>query len=161
MSLPRSRTTFHSAPSFIGTSPISTVSEASNTQPSQTPLGFAVTSSANTRARATSTLPVPVGHNKSKRLSPIGVNKYTLFLAKRLLTRPLLWVVVVLVTLILWWSNAGTHDGSSDAVQMRLRRLFPPEITRDLQFYPASNHKIHVSSDRAASCGTHETDSRK
>jgi len=108
----------------------------------------AVTSSTSTRARAISTLPPPVAHAKTRRPSPIGINKYTLFLVRRLLSPPLLWVVVFLLTLLGWWGNAGGADdgsmASKDAVQLRLRQLFPPEVTRDLQFYPASNHKIHV-----------------
>lgn len=158
MSLPRSRTTFHSQ-SFVGLPNGASVGTMNTEQPTSqdtissppsSPIDSAVTSSVNTRARAISTLPPPASHTRSRRPNPIGANKYTLFLVRRILSRPLVWVVVVLLTLVGWWSHAGseyeTSRAGADAVQLRLRQLFPPEVTRDLQFYPASNHKIHVSS---------------
>lgn len=151
MSLPRSRTTFHSA-SFVGPM-MGATTDSSNAQagsaalPPSSNIDSAVASATSgTRARAVSTLPPPVAHTRTRRSFPIGLNKYTLFLIRRLLSRPLLWVVVVLLTLVAWWSNTGTHNSSRERVQLRLRHLFPSEVTRDLQFYPASNHKIHVSS---------------
>ena len=77
--------------------------------------------------------------------SPLMGKSYTWWRIKRLAARPLPWALIIVVGLITWWSAGATTEFDSEDVQSRLRELFPPEFTRDLQFFPASNHKIHVS----------------
>jgi len=97
-----------------------------------------------------SLLPAPVtyGGNEKRAFqplrSPTSMTPYPYWRLKRLLLRPLLWIFVLLVTLVIWWTNGGRQDVRSPEMQATLRELFPPEITRDLQFFPAANHKIHV-----------------
>ena len=76
--------------------------------------------------------------------SPL-MGSYNWWRLKRLATRPLPWAIVIVVGLITWWGAGASTDFDSEDMQSRLRELFPPEFTRELQFYPASNHKIHVS----------------
>lgn len=63
---------------------------------------------------------------------------------RRLLTRPLTWVAFFVIFTVAWWSRGASQELQSPEVQLRLRELFPPEITKDLNFFPASNRKIHV-----------------
>ncbi|KAL9053087.1 MAG: hypothetical protein Q9162_005009 [Coniocarpon cinnabarinum] len=72
-------------------------------------------------------------------------SSYSWWRFKRLATRPLPWAIVIVVGLITWWSAGASTEFDSEDVQLRLRELFPPEFTRELQFFPASNRKIHVS----------------
>lgn len=65
--------------------------------------------------------------------------------ARRILTKPLAWILGVLFILIVLWGNGsmgGELQGSE--LQERLKDLLPPEVTKNLQFFPASHHMIHV-----------------
>ena len=81
--------------------------------------------------------------------SPL-MSSYAWWRLKRLAARPLPWAIIIVIGLITWWSAGASTDFDSEDVQSRLRELFPPEFTKDLQFFPASNHKIHVSFCRKA-----------
>lgn len=67
-------------------------------------------------------------------------------MVKRALNRKPVWFMIFLGLLMLWWLNGGRHE--MDAMKMdaaRLgRELLQDGITKDLQFFPASNPKIHV-----------------
>lgn len=79
-------------------------------------------------------------------LSPMT---YATWRVRRLLTRPLVWVLIILVTLLVFWSNGGIgRDLQASELQARLKELLPPEVMRNLQFIPASHHKIHVRAHR-------------
>lgn len=76
---------------------------------------------------------------------PSFISTYNWWRIRRILARPLPWVIITLFALVIWWTNGAREELKKPEVQTKLRELFPPEITRDLQFFPASNHKIHVS----------------
>lgn len=75
-----------------------------------------------------------------------GVARHAWTRVLRLLTSKVIWILAVCLGLLWWWKNGAQAEidlmklGSS-----RLpKELFAPEITQDLQFFPASNPKIHV-----------------
>lgn len=78
------------------------------------------------------------------RRSSSPMSAYSWWRVKRLATRPLPWLLLILIGMLTWWSAGARRELQSPDVQSRLRELFPPEFTRDLKFYPANNHKIHV-----------------
>jgi len=106
----------------------------------QSSIASSAPSSGSSYVSTSSSLPPPGGYSRSGKLS----GGYPWWRVKRLLTRPLIWVVLFIVGAIGWWSRGASHELQSPEVQLRLREIFPPEITKDLQFFPASNHKIHV-----------------
>lgn len=114
-------------------SPTSASFDQSSIASSNAPSGSSYTSTS-------SSLPPPGGYSRSGKMS----GGYPWWRVKRLLTRPLIWVIIIIVGAIGWWSRGASHELQSPEVQLRLREIFPPEITKDLQFFPASNHKIHV-----------------
>lgn len=65
---------------------------------------------------------------------------------RRLLGARAFLLGAVIFALIYWWSNGGRED--LEVAKLRTSsmkaELFAPEITKNLQFYPASNPKIHV-----------------
>jgi len=65
---------------------------------------------------------------------------------RRLLSGRAFLLGAVIFGLIYWWSNGGRED--LEVAKLRSNslkeELFAPEITKNLQFYPASNPKIHV-----------------
>ena len=71
---------------------------------------------------------------------------YSWYRFKRLLSSKPLWFLLSLVVLTLWWFHGGRDELS--LVKLDTHRLgenlFPEGITKDLQFFPASNPKIHV-----------------
>ncbi|KAL9041369.1 MAG: hypothetical protein Q9214_004135 [Letrouitia sp. 1 TL-2023] len=73
-------------------------------------------------------------------------------MVKRALNRRPIWFMILLGFLMLWWFNGGRHE--VDAVKMdaaRLRReLLQDSITKDLQFFPASNPKIRPADQAIA-----------
>ncbi len=63
-----------------------------------------------------------------------------------LLSKRLVWFVLVFVGLIWWWGNGGKED--LEVVKMKsagIKKGLFETMMKDLQFYPASNPKIHVS----------------
>lgn len=63
---------------------------------------------------------------------------------RRALSRPLVWIIIIFLALIFWWSNTLAGDLQSSEIQSRLKKYLPPEVTKNLKFFPASHHKIHV-----------------
>ena len=74
---------------------------------------------------------------------PRPMGSYSWWRLKRLLSRPLPWILALVFVAFTWW-GAGATQGFRPHVQQRLRNIFPSEYTKDLQFIPASNPKIHV-----------------
>jgi len=72
--------------------------------------------------------------------------RYGFYKPRRLLSGRALLLGAVLFGLIYWWSNGGRED--LEVAKLRStslkEELFAPDITKNLQFYPASNPKIHV-----------------
>lgn len=71
---------------------------------------------------------------------------YAGFRARRVLTSKILWLVLLFGALTVWWRSGGADK--LDIVKLSAselgRELFPESRTRDLQFFPATNSKIHV-----------------
>lgn len=71
---------------------------------------------------------------------------YSWYRFKRLLNSKPLWFLLSLVVLTLWWFHGGRDE--LNLVKLDANRLgeelFPEGTTKDLQFFPASNPKIHV-----------------
>lgn len=65
---------------------------------------------------------------------------------RRLFSGRALLLGAVIFGLIYWWSSGGQENFEVAKLRSSSLRqeLFAPEITRDLQFNPASNPKIHV-----------------
>lgn len=86
----------------------------------------------------------PVQFNPRRLRSSYG--NYTWFRIKRLLSSRALWIVIALLSLVWWWSNGGRED--LEAMKIKSgglgMELSTSDITKDLQFFPASNPKIHV-----------------
>ena len=82
----------------------------------------------------------PPSPQKSKCRSNAGLR------ARRLLTSKIFWLALLFGTLIMWWRSGGADK--LDIVRLSAselgRELFPEARTRDLQFFPATNPKIHV-----------------
>lgn len=81
---------------------------------------------------------------------------YSWFRLKRMLKSKPLWILLGLVVLTLWWLHAGWAEldmAKFDANRLG-KDLFPEGRTKDLQFFPATNPKIHVRYSH--SFGTHE-----
>lgn len=122
----------------------------SRTGPSRTP-SYSQPSTPSGLKREFSFTPLVVDEERPTKVfereppqSPVMAS-YTWWRLKRLATRPLPWAIFIVVGLITWWSAGASTEFDSEDVQTRLRELFPPEFTRELQFFPASNRKIHVS----------------
>ena len=65
---------------------------------------------------------------------------------KRILSSKSIWFLLALVALTVWWFHGGRDEISTarlDAKRLR-KDLFSEGWTKDLQFFPASNPKIHV-----------------
>ena len=91
----------------------------------------------------------PYAHKRSRseprRSSPpFQMSFYSWWRLKRLLSRPLPWILILVLASIGWWGKGASRGFQAPDVQQRLRTFFPSEHTKDLQFFPASNHKIHV-----------------
>lgn len=71
---------------------------------------------------------------------------YSWYRVKRMLKSKPLWLLLGLVVLILWWFHGGRDELNMvklDANRLG-RELFPEGRTKGLQFFPATNPKIHV-----------------
>lgn len=79
--------------------------------------------------------------------------------ARRFLNSKIFWLVLLFGALTLWWRGGGADQ--LDIVKLSAselgRELFPESRTRDLQFFPATNSRIHVHS-RLHYCRIHWTD---
>ncbi|KAL9595746.1 MAG: hypothetical protein Q9219_006244 [cf. Caloplaca sp. 3 TL-2023] len=66
---------------------------------------------------------------------------------KRMLTSRATWFLAIVVLTMFWWINGGTKE--LDAVRLGAagfgKDLFQSGVTQDLQLFPPSNPKIHVS----------------
>ncbi|KAI9817443.1 MAG: hypothetical protein M1827_001053 [Pycnora praestabilis] len=64
---------------------------------------------------------------------------------KRVLARRPVWFALILIGLISWWNSGGRLD--TEAVKLKSnglgREVFLLEMSKQLQFFPASNPKIH------------------
>ena len=77
---------------------------------------------------------------------PSRFDNYTLYRIKRYLSSKPLLFLLVLGALTFWWSHGGSNE--LDLVKLRAsgfgKELFQDARTQDLQFFPATNPKIHV-----------------
>lgn len=73
---------------------------------------------------------------------------YNWFRLGRLLSSKPIWFMLMLGVLVLWWFNGGR--GEMDLVRIGAtefgRDFFQEQRTQGLQFFPATNPKIHVCS---------------
>lgn len=89
--------------------------------------------------------PTPGNDRKPSARRPYMPSPYTWWQIKRALSRPLVWVLIV-VAMIMWYSSGTVKDINSPEMRARLKDLFPPEITKNLKYWPASHNRIHVGS---------------
>jgi len=98
--------------------------------------------------------PTPYGGSvqftpKPQRKANSVYGSYTLFRLKRICTSRALVLLIVVVVGFFWWWRAGL---GSEIKVVKVGRtgfglgsqLVEPEATKDLQFFPAANPKIHV-----------------
>ncbi|KAI9823418.1 MAG: hypothetical protein M1832_002428 [Thelocarpon impressellum] len=64
---------------------------------------------------------------------------------RRVLSRRILWLAIVVASLIWWWGNGGRNELESVRLASGAfgKDIFGPDITKGRQFYPASNPKVH------------------
>ena len=88
----------------------------------------------------------------SKQATNPSYGNYTLYRLKRLLTCRAFFYLLIVVGLISWWNNGWKEE--LDIVRVGVNELrfgnqrFEGEATKDLQFFPAANPKIHVRQSR-------------
>jgi len=137
----RSRPKLHLTLTPLAGSPIPSVQSTPSTTPFSTTT-YSPFRTAGLKSPATHGGPVQFAPKRSS--SSHG--SYALYRVKRLLSSRAILLIVVFFGLIWWWSNGGRED--LEVVKQKSngfkKELFAPEITKDLQFYPASNAKIHV-----------------
>ena len=77
---------------------------------------------------------------------------YSWYRIKRMLNSKPLWFLLALLTLTVWWFHGGSDELSMAKLDAKRlgKDLFPEGRTKNLQFFPASNPKIHVRSSRTA-----------
>ncbi len=77
---------------------------------------------------------------------PRFFDNYRLYRIRRLLSSKPLWFLLVLSALAFWWFHGGINE--LDLVKISAsgfgKELFQDARTQDLQFFPATNPKIHV-----------------
>ena len=77
---------------------------------------------------------------------PSRFDSYTLYRIKRVLSSKPLWLLFVLGALTFWWFYGSIND--LELVKLSASgfrgELFQDARTQDLQFFPATNPKIHV-----------------
>lgn len=68
------------------------------------------------------------------------------FRFRRVLNSKIFWLALLFGALVVWWRRGGADK--LDIVKLSAselgRELFPEGRTKDLQFFPATNPKIHV-----------------
>ena len=74
------------------------------------------------------------------------MDSYSWCRVKGILKSKPLWFLLALVALFLWWFHNGRDDLTIAKLEAKRlgKDLFPEGRTRDLQFFPATNPKIHV-----------------
>ena len=77
---------------------------------------------------------------------PSHFDNYTFYRIRRSLSSKPLLFLLVLAALTFWWSHGGSNE--LDYVKLSAsgfgRELLQDARTQDLQFFPATNPKIHV-----------------
>ena len=100
--------------------------------------------SANLNAPSSYGSPVHFSPRRSNTASRCG--RIAWLRLKRSLGSRALWLLLLLVVLMIWWLNGGSDE--LDAVKLGAaglgRDFFQKGVTRDMQFFPAANPKIHV-----------------
>lgn len=88
---------------------------------------------------------------KSKRGKEHYMDSYTKFRLKRMFTSRPLWLLVILAMMTFWWfQGTSRNDNIVRLDEKRLSKdLSSDGRTKGLQFFPATNPKIHVSLDYA------------
>ena len=93
----------------------------------------------------------PASYHSSRSVTPDReksryFGNYSWFRTKRLLSSRLLWFFLVLIGLTSWWVHGRRK--ATDLFELQADRLekeyIPTGATKDLQFFPATNPKIHV-----------------
>ena len=78
---------------------------------------------------------------------PSRFDSYTAYRIRRFLSSRPMWLLLVLGVLAFWWFHGGSDE--LDLVKLSAngfrRELFQDARTQGLQFFPATNPKIHVS----------------
>jgi len=105
-------------------------------------------------------LKAPTSHHTSRDTTPDREKSryfdgYSWFRTKRMLSSRPMWFLFALLVLALWWFHRRVQ--SPDVVQLKAHRLGKQYAyegrTKNLQFFPASNPKIHVSPHQQPSLG--------
>ena len=151
----RNRPNIHIALSRTTGSPrhSSYVTPASST--ATTPNGTPLATTAYSPFRSASLRP-PTSYDRStesslRREKYPYFNSHTRFRVKRMLCSRPLWLLMVLALLTFWWVQGGRRSrGIVRLDEKRLSKALASEgRTKGLQFFPATNPKIHVSRLRA------------
>lgn len=93
----------------------------------------------------------PTPYGGSPRILPKRVSgsslDYMWYRLRKLLASRAVWFLVVLSGLLFWWSKSGWYEIDSAMLRSAAigQGLFHAGGTAELQFFPASNPKIHVS----------------
>ena len=71
---------------------------------------------------------------------------YSWYRTKRMLNSKPLWFLLDMMALTIWWFHGGRDELSMARLDAKRlgKDLFPEGRTKDLQFFPANNPKIHV-----------------
>lgn len=144
---------FRSRPKLHLTTTQSTGSPGNPTQPTQTPgaISSPLAATAYSPFRSAGLKP-PTPFGGPMQFAPRSPHifrkcrNYAGFRARRVLNSKMFWLALLFGALILWW-RGGDAD-KLDIVKLSAselgRELFPEGRTRGLQFFPATNPKIHV-----------------
>ena len=83
--------------------------------------------------------------SKRERLSAYGT--CVLWVIKRILRFKIVWFIVLCILFVSWWLPGDHYDFQAlrEGAAVLRKDLFPEAQTRNMQFFPASNPKIHAS----------------
>ena len=131
-----------------------TPSQSAQSTPTSTPLFRNFSSTSYSPFRSAGLKP-PAPFGDSGRLSPKlrrprkHHSQHVLLKLKCLIVNRAAWFLLLLFCLFWWWAIGWREELDpirAGPIGVRLGlKLFEPEGTKDLQFFPASNPKIHVS----------------
>lgn len=117
---------------------------------SSLPLGTPLTSTTYSPFRSAGLKP-PTPYGGPMHFTPRNERRryfetYSWYRIKRMLNSKPLWFLLALVALIFWWFHGGRNEMSMARLDAKRfgKDLFPEGRTKDLQFFPATNPKIHV-----------------